>query len=141
MLYIASDHVGVHLKEIILDLLESKSMQCRDLGTTNNTRVDYPVYARILCEKVKKIKKAKGILICGTGIGMSIMANKIKSIRAAVCTNEYMAQMAVRHNDANVLCLGARVIGEELAKSIVERFLDSSFEGDRHKVRVRQLDE
>lgn len=140
MLFIASDHVGIQLKKRLLDLLKGRGMAYQDLGTTDDTRVDYPIYAKILCEKVRKTKGAKGILICGTGIGMSMMANKIKNIRAAVCTNEYMAQMAVHHNDANVLCLGARVIGEELARSIVEKFLDSSFEGGGHKKRVKMFE-
>lgn len=140
MLYIASDHVGTALKKAIFDFVRAKGIPCQDLGTSDDTRVDYPTYAKILCQKIKKNKRARGILVCGTGIGMSMMANKIKHIRAAVCTNEYMARMAVGHNDANVLCLGSRVIGKELAKSIVESFLASSFEGGRHLKRIKMFD-
>lgn len=140
--YIASDHIGITLKEVLINYLTSKDIQVTDLGPFETTRVNYPDFAKQLCEKIlKENNKSKGILICGTGIGMSISANRFKGIRAALCTNEYMAKMTVQHNNANVLCLGSRVVGEDHAKSIVESFLSSKFEGGRHLTRVIQLDQ
>jgi len=139
MIYVASDHGGFALKKVILEYLEVKKICCKDLGTYSSKSVDYPDIAQKLCRKVLQTG-GKGILICGAGIGMSIAANRFKGIRAAVCTNEYMARMAVRHNNANVLCLGGRVIGEDVAKEIIDVFLKEKFEGGRHRKRVLKLD-
>lgn len=140
MIYIASDHVGVVLKSFIVNTLSERGFIVSDLGSNSMERVDYTDYAKIICEKILKDETSQGILICGTGIGMSIMANRHKKIRAALCTNEYMAEMTRKHNNANVLCLGARVIGEEFAISIVLKFLTTTFEGGRHIKRIQALD-
>ncbi len=139
MIYIASDHAGLILKQTIIEHLKQNSIPCTDLGTYSPKRVDYTDYAQRVCKKVI-VGEEKGILICGTGIGMSMVANRFKGIRAAVCTNEYMIKMAVRHNNANILCLGSRVIGDEIAKGIVSIFLSEKFEEGRHKKRVMKFD-
>lgn len=134
-IFIASDHGGYNLKgELKSTVL--KEYDVVDLGTNNENSVDYPDYSKILCEKIISEENSLGILICGTGQGMSMSANKYKEIRAALCTNELMARLAKQHNNANVLCLGARIVGDELAKSIVNEFLASKFEGDRHQKRI-----
>ncbi len=137
--FIGSDHAGFELKEKIKDLLSSKNIQVEDLGTYSKESCDYPVFAKKVCEHVLK-EDSIGILICGTGIGMSMCANRFKGIRAALCTNEYMAKMSRLHNDANILCLGARVIGESLAKEIVEVFISTPFEEGRHLRRINLID-
>ncbi len=140
MIYISSDHTGIQLKEFIVNLLKIKNLAVDDLGPDSSERVHYTDFAKKLCPKVLENKDNKGILICGTGIGMSMMSNRYKGIRSALCTNEYMAKMARLHNNANVLCLGSRVIGTDLAQAIVIEFVEGSFEGGRHKYRVNQLD-
>lgn len=140
MWYIASDHVGIYLKKDLISFLKKKGIQLHDLGTETDDRVDYPLFAKRLCLAVKRDSNNKGILVCGTGLGMSMMANRFKGIRAAVCTNEYMAEMAVRHNNANVLCLGARILTTPVAKSILKKFMESSFEGGRYFKRITLLD-
>jgi ribose 5-phosphate isomerase B len=140
MIYIASDHVGVALKARITEVLKEKGELVEDLGPQSAERVNYTDFAKDLCARILADNDAKGILICGTGIGMSMMANRHKGIRAAVCTHEYVAEMTRKHNDANILCLGSRVIGEELALAIVDKFLATEFEGGRHLVRVKQMD-
>lgn len=139
MIYIATDHAGLFLKQSVIKHLQSKNIEYMDLGTHDRNRVHYTDFAKKLVIKVQKTGK-KGILICGTGIGMSIMANRYKGIRAAVCTNEYMARMTVAHNNANIICLGARVVGDEVANAIVDAFLDSTFEGGRHAERITHYD-
>jgi len=139
MIYIACDHGGFELKKKILKHLQAKKIACNDLGTYSSEPVDYPDFAQKLCRKVLQTR-CKGILICGTGIGMSMAANRFKGIRAACCTNEYMARMAIRHNNANVLCLGGRVIGEDVAKEIIDVFLSAKFEGGRHIKRIVKFD-
>jgi len=141
-IYIASDHVGLMLKKILIEHLQGKKYEVLDLGPSTDIRINYTENTKKLCEKLIKEKSSNiGILICGTGVGMSMAANRFKGIRAALCTNEYMAKMTIKHNNANVLCLGSRVIGEELAKSIVDVFLSAQFEGGRHLSRVIQLDQ
>ena len=141
-IYIASDHVGFLLKKAFLKYLEGRNFEVVDLGPSNDIRMNYTDSAKKLCEKLLIEKSEhKGVLICGTGVGMSMAANKFKGIRAALCTNEYMAKMTIQHNNANVLCLGSRVIGEELAKSILDAFLSAKFEGGRHLQRVIRLDQ
>lgn len=132
---IGSDHAGFSLKEKLKDFLVKRGFEVIDVGCYKEVSCDYPEFAKVLCEKVLE-HHSLGILICGSGIGMSISANRIKGIRAALCFNEYMARMSRRHNNANVLCLGARVIGEDVAKAILEAFLSEEFEGGRHQRRI-----
>ncbi len=139
MIYIASDHAAHIFKAELICFLKEQNIEVNDLGTYTAEKVHYTDYARKLCKQIVGTED-QGILICGTGIGMSIMANRFKGIRAAVCTNEYMAKMARAHNNANVLCLGARVIGDELAKSIIMSFLTTVFDGGRHAIRTNHYD-
>jgi len=140
-LYIGSDHAGYDLKENLKKHLTAKGVKFVDLGTFSGDAVDYPDIAREVCEKVIEEKDSLGILICGTGIGMMMSANKYKGIRAAVCTHEMMAKMARAHNNANVLCLGSRVIGAELAKHILDVFLATEYEGEeRHERRIKKME-
>ncbi len=138
-IFIGSDHAGFDLKEKIKDFLTSKNIQVEDLGTYSKESCDYPIFAQKVCEHVLK-ENSLGILICGTGIGMSMCANRFKGIRAALCTNEYMAKMSKLHNNANILCIGARVIGEALAMEIVNSFISTSFEEGRHLKRIKLMD-
>ena len=136
MLAIASDHGGFALKQEIMAHLRATGVEFEDLGTYSEESCDYPVYAEKLGRAVAAGDYEKGILICGTGIGISIAANKIHGVRAALCGDCYSAEMCRRHNDANVLALGGRVLGVELAKRIVDTFLTAPFEGGRHQRRV-----
>lgn len=140
LIHIASDHAGFALKSVLNLRLASQGHNVEDHGTNTTNSCDYPVYARALCESLGK-SGGMGILICGTGIGMSMVANRIPGIRAALCVNEFQARAARRHNDANVLCLGERVIGSGLAFALVQVFLDTPFEGGRHTRRVEMFDE
>jgi len=136
---IGSDHAGYCLKEKIKGMLAEKKYQVIDKGTDSDEKCDYPDYAYKVAKEVAK-GKSLGILICGTGIGMSIAANKVKGIRAALCCNEFMAKSAREHNDANILCLGARVLEEKEALKIVDAFLGSDFsKEERHVKRVRKM--
>lgn len=137
-IYIASDHAGFELKEKIKNYL--KDFKIEDLGTNNTESVDYPDFAFKLGEKVAENLESLGILICGMGIGMSMAANKVKGIRAAHCDNLQEAEMSRKHNKANVLCLGARIIDYNLAVKIINRFLGGDFEGGRHGRRVEKID-
>ncbi|ADC89196.1 ribose 5-phosphate isomerase B [Thermocrinis albus DSM 14484] len=136
---IGSDHAGFPLKEKIKEFLISKGHTVLDFGTQSQESTDYPIFAREVSLAVQRGEAERGILVCGTGIGMCIVANKFKGVRAALCLNEYMARMSRLHNDANVLCLGDRVIGEELALSIVDVWLSTPFEGGRHERRVHLI--
>ena len=140
-LALASDHAGYALKRLLSQHLTAKGYECVDFGAdTDAEPSSYVPFAVRLSEAVVAGDAQYGILICGTGLGISITANKTKGIRAAVCTNEYMARMARQHNDANVLALGARVVGAGLAVSIVEAFLSEAFEsGGRHQARVDEI--
>ncbi len=139
MIYLGSDHGGYVLKEKIQEYLQEKKITHLDMGCFDTKSVDYPDVAKEVCDEVIK-NDAYGILICGTGIGMSMAANKIDGIRAALCHNEYEARMAVKHNHANVLCLGGRVTGDELAKLIVESFVtEEREETERHKRRIDKI--
>ncbi|SEA40340.1 ribose 5-phosphate isomerase B [Eubacterium aggregans] len=135
---IGSDHGGYELKEVIKALLSDEGIEYMDLGPENEESVDYPVYGQKVAEAVAGGQAERGIAICGTGVGISIAVNKIPGIRGSLCTNEYMAEMTRRHNDSNVLVLGGRVLGTELAKAIVKKWLYTEFEGGRHQ---RRLDE
>lgn len=140
MFFIASDHAGFHLKEFVKTWFKDKNLEIIDLGVDSSKRVDYPDFAKILCENVLKTKDSKGILICGSGIGMSMSANRFQGIRAALCTSAYMAHITRAHNDANVLCLGARISGEGEVESMLEAFINSEFEGGRHACRVGKIE-
>lgn len=135
---IGSDHGGYELKEVIKALLSDEGIEYMDLGPENEESVDYPVYGQKVAEAVAGGQAERGIAICGTGVGISIAVNKIPGIRGSLCTNEYMAEMTRRHNNSNVLVLGGRVLGTELAKAIVKKWLYTEFEGGRHQ---RRLDE
>jgi ribose 5-phosphate isomerase B len=134
--FLGSDHAGLELKAMVAAHLAAAGHTVVDLGPSEAKSVDYPDFAKAVCAKVLDTPGAAGILICGTGIGMSMAANRIPGIRAALCCNEYLARMTRLHNDANVLCLGERVIGQGLAASIVDVFMDTAFEGGRHQRRV-----
>ncbi len=136
---IASDHAGLSLKEELKQLLGERKVEVEDLGTYNGESVDYPDFASKLARGVAGQKWPLGVLICGTGIGMSIVANKYRGVRAALCTTEFEARMARAHNDANVLCLGQRVVGAGLARAILAAFLDEPFEGGRHQRRLEKI--
>ena len=138
---IGCDHAGYQYKEIVKKHLEEKGFEVIDKGTYSEERVDYPVYGEAVANAVASGEADKGIVICGTGIGISISANKVKGIRAALCTNEYMARMARKHNDANVLAFGARVLGIDVALGIVDEFFSTDFEGGRHEKRVNLIKE
>ena len=137
--YIATDHAGIRYKEFVKELLESKGVEVEDLGPYTPNRVDYPDYAQKCAEAVHKNSGSFGILICGTGIGMSIAANKVYGIRAALCHDAYTASMARAHNEAQILCFGERVVGLGTVESIIEAFLSTKPEGGRHKQRVEKI--
>jgi len=136
---IASDHAAIEMKSEIIEYIKELNLDIEDLGPFNKDRVDYPDYADKVCEKVQSDENTLGILICGTGIGMSIASNKHKGIRSALCSEPLSASFAKEHNDSNVICMGARTIGGELAKSIVKSWIDSSFQGGRHLDRVKKF--
>lgn len=138
---IGSDHAAFELKEKVKEYLMNKGIVVIDCGTYSIESVDYPDYAKKVSEKLHSKECNFGILMCGTGIGMSIAANKIKGIRAALCLFPDMATYARKHNDANVLVLPGRLMGIELAKWTVDAFLNSSFEGGRHERRVKKIEE
>lgn len=142
MVVIASDHGGFALKQELLAALKEQGTDFEDLGCYDTESVDYPVYAEKVCRAVLDGKADKGILVCGTGIGMSMAANKFRGIRAALVADCYSAEMTRQHNDANVLCLGGRTVGPELAKKIMEIFLKTPFSGaEKHIRRVGMIKE
>lgn len=136
MIVIASDHAGVDLKARIVELLGGAGHDVRDLGPADKTSVDYPDFAHAVAKAVATGEAERGILICGTGIGMSLAANRYRHVRAALCHDAFTADMARRHNDANVLCIGARSTGPGVAEQMVGIFLETDFEGDRHQRRI-----
>lgn len=137
---IGADHGGVRLKDDLVAMLSgSGQYEIVDKGTHGTVSVDYPNIAETVCKDVALDKSATGILVCGSGIGVSIAANKVKDIRAALVHDAYTAKMSRQHNDANVICLGERVTGSEVAKDAVRVFLDTSFEGGRHANRVNLI--
>ena len=139
MIATGSDHGGYLLKEEIKKHLKEKGYEFKDFGTDSTASCDYPVYAEKVCRAVQSGECEKGILICGTGIGMSMCANKCKGIRAAVCGDHFSAEFTRKHNNANVLCLGARVIGAGVAMQLVDIFLTTEYEGGRHEKRVEMM--
>ena len=136
---IACDHGGYELKREILAYLESEGIAYEDFGCDSTESVNYPVYAAKVCTAIQNGTYERGILVCGTGIGMSMAANKHKGIRAACCSDTFSVRMTRLHNNANVLCLGGRVIGAGLALDMVKLFLETEFEGGRHAIRVGML--
>ncbi len=139
IIFLGSDHAGFSLKQTLVSLLASRGLKVEDIGPYSTDSVDYPDYAHAVCKRVVE-EGGLGILVCGSGLGMSMAANKTPGIRAALCLNEYLARMARRHNDANVLCLGARVVGQDLAEAVTDAFLDAEFEGGRHQRRVDMIE-
>ena len=138
-LLIGSDHGGFHLKEHLKKYLSGKGYEILDVGTDSEESVDYPDYAAKLCSEIARGAAAKGILVCGTGIGISIAANKCPGIRAALCNDVFGAKMSREHNDANVLCMGERIIGVGTAELIVDTWLGTAFAGGRHQRRVDKI--
>ncbi len=139
---IGCDHAGYELKNEIIDYLTEQGYKVKDFGTNcKENSVDYPDFGLAVAEAVKKGECEKGILICGTGIGISISANKVPGIRAALCTNSYMARMSREHNNTNVLALGSRVLGTGIALDIVDTWLKTKFIGGRHKTRLDKIAE
>lgn len=138
---LGSDHAGYQLKRQIMDHLHKQGIECEDVGAPNAVdAASYVPYSAAVAKAVLEKRADFGFVICGTGLGISIAANKHKGIRAALCTNEYMARMSRQHNNANILALGARVVGPALALAIVDAFLDEPFEmGGRHQVRVDEI--
>ena len=139
MIAIGSDHGGFELKNILIEYLKENGYEHEDLGCYDANSVDYPDIATLVCKEVSSKNARFGILVCGTGIGMNMCANKHKGIRAAQCSDTFSAKMTRQHNDANVLTLGGRVIGPELAKEIVKEFLTNEFLGGRHETRVNKM--
>jgi ribose 5-phosphate isomerase B len=136
---IGSDHAGVELKKEILSILNEMKIECLDFGTDSPKSVDYPDFGEKVSTEVSAGKIDRGILICGTGIGMSIVANKIPNIRASLCNDLFTARMSRLHNDANVLVIGGRIVGKDLAKEIVKTWFTTEFEGGRHCGRLDKI--
>ncbi|UFS69257.1 ribose 5-phosphate isomerase B [Geomonas sp. RF6] len=139
MIVLGSDHGGLELKEEIKSLLGEMGLPCEDLGTNGSESVDYPEFGERVARRVSEGGAEKGILVCGTGIGMSIVANKIPGIRAALVTDTFMARMAKEHNNANILVLGGRVLEISLAREMVRTWLEATFEGGRHQGRLDKI--
>ncbi|MBP2058678.1 ribose 5-phosphate isomerase B [Lactobacillus colini] len=136
---IGSDHVGLELKPTIIAYLEELGYEVHDFGTNSKERTDYPIYGKKVGEAVASGEYDLGIVICGTGVGISLAANKVKGIRACVCSDCYSAKLSRMHNNTNVLAFGSRVVGPELAKMIVRNWLDAKFIGGRHQRRIDEL--
>jgi ribose 5-phosphate isomerase B len=136
---IGSDHGGFLLKSKIVELLTANGLEVNDVGTFDDKSVDYPDYAAKVASAVSKGEYPRGILICGSGIGVSIVANKFKGVRAALCTTVQLAKLSREHNDSNILCLGERVLKEKNALMMVNKWLSTPFEGGRHQTRVNKI--
>lgn len=142
MIAIGSDHGGWALKQEVMKHLDARGLEYKDYGTYSEDSCDYPVYGKAVAHAVADGECEKGIIICGTGIGISITANKVRGIRAALCSDCFSAEMTRLHNDANILAFGARVVGPGLALKIVDTFLDTPFSGDeRHIRRINQIED
>jgi len=141
MYAIGNDHTGVALKELIKKLVEDKGFEVKDFGTQSTTASNYPEVAEVVANAVASGECERGILICGTGVGISIAANKVNGIRAVCCSEPFSAKLSKQHNNSNILCFGARVVGTELAKMIVESWMDAQFEGGRHQTRLDMITE
>ena len=140
-LAIGSDHVGLELKPIIIEYVQELGHEIEDFGPYSAERTDYPAYGKKVAEEVAAGNFDGGILICGTGVGISISANKVRGIRAVVCSEPYSAKLSKEHNNTNIVAFGSRVVGSELAKMIVKEWLDATFEGGRHEKRVEMIAE
>lgn len=136
-----SDHAGFELKNFLKDVLVARGLKVIDVGCESEESCDYPLFAQDVARRLRGGEASLGVLVCGTGIGMSITANRYPGIRAALCTTEYHARMSRAHNDANVLVLGGRITGTGLAMAILDAWLETPFQGERHKRRVDQIDE
>ncbi len=136
---IGSDHGGFHLKEVLKQHLAERGIEFHDAGTYTEDSCDYPDIALKVCREITEGRAERGILVCGTGIGMSMAANKVKGIRAALCGDVFSATMSREHNDANVICMGERVLGPGLAVSVLDAWLDTEFAGGRHARRVNKI--
>ena len=141
MIVIGNDHAAVNLKEAAIKVLEERGLPYKDMGITHGERADYPNIAEIVCQQITNKTCDRGILLCGTGVGMSMAANKIRGIRACVCSDVFSAKLTVMHNDCNVLCMGERVVGVGLMTEILNAWLDAEFEGGRHADRVNLIKE
>ena len=139
MIAIANDHVGLELKAKIIEVLEKKGLEYKDFGTYTSERTDYPVYAQQATDAVASGECDRGILICGTGVGISLAANKVPGIRCVVCSDCYSAKLSRQHNNTNMLAMGARVVGPDLAQMITEIWLDTDYEGGRHQRRLDMI--
>jgi ribose 5-phosphate isomerase B len=137
--FVGADHAGLELKRALVERLRARGVAVEDVGTHEAVSCDYPDFAHAVAREIAA-GSALGLLVCGSGVGMSIAANRHPGVRAVVCSEPYSAVMARRHNDANVLCLGARVVGVGLAEQILEAFADATFEGGRHAHRVAKID-
>ena len=136
---IGNDHVAVAMKRHIVKYLEEQGHELMNFGTDSTERCDYPVYGKKVADAVASGACERGILICGTGIGISLAANKVKGIRAAVCSEAYSARLTRQHNDANIIAFGARVVGEATAEMIVDEFINTEYEGGRHQQRIDMI--
>ena len=139
MIALGSDHGGFDLKETVKAYLDKENIPYKDFGCPNKESCDYPIFGRAAAEAVASGECEKGIVICTTGIGISIAANKVKGVRCALCSDTLSAEMTRRHNDANMLAMGARVVGTDLGRMIAEMFLTTEFEGGRHQRRIDQI--
>ena len=139
MIALGCDHGGLNIKNAVIKYLEDKGIEYKDFGCFTEESVDYPEYAFMVAQSVTSGETELGILCCGTGIGISMAANKVKGIRAAVVSNEFCAEMTRRHNNANILCMGGRVITEEEAVKFADIFINTPFEGDRHNRRIDMI--
>lgn len=139
MIGISSDHGGFSAKESLIEFLKKNNYEVKDFGTCTTESTDYPEYGQAVAEAIANGECEKGIIICGTGIGISIAANKVPGIRAALCTNSLMAKLSREHNNANILALGARILGQELIEDIVKIWLETEFLGGRHETRVNKI--
>jgi len=138
---IASDHAGREMKEDLKAFLQGIGVEVVDMGVNDDKSVDYPDYGIPLAERVSKGDVPRGVLVCGTGIGMSILANKFKNVRAALVSDVYTARMAKEHNDANILVIGGRIVGKGLAREMLKTWLETRFEGGRHQTRLDKITE
>ncbi|MCC6502467.1 MAG: ribose 5-phosphate isomerase B [Deltaproteobacteria bacterium] len=138
---IASDHAGREMKEDLKEFLESIDAEVVDMGVNDDKSVDYPDYGIPLAEKVSKGEVPRGVLVCGTGIGMSILANKFKGVRAALVSDVFTARMAKEHNNANILVIGGRIVGKGLAREMLKTWIEAKFEGGRHQTRLDKITE
>lgn len=141
MIALGCDHAGLDLKQRIIEHLRADGRECKDMGIYSNEPADYPDIAFDVAEQVATGACSFGILICGTGIGMSVSANKVQGIRAALCSEPVSARLAREHNDANILCLGARMIGSEMAWEIVQAYMQAGFSGGKHGLRIGKISE